>query len=124
MNLPKIHSITKKILVGALGAFLGFFLLFHASANLLILRHDGGEWYNAFCHFMGTYYIVKVLEIGLFASLLLHAVLAIWLAIENKRARPVGYKKPTRPKTHRGPTAQMWTATLIFPCPTPHYPEA
>ena len=70
MNLPKIHSISKKILVGALGAFLSFFLLFHASANLLILRHDGGEWYNAFCHFMGTYIIVKVMEIVLIAALL------------------------------------------------------
>ena len=123
MNLPKIHSITKKILVGALGAFLSFFLLFHASANLLILRHDGGEWYNAFCHFMGTYYIVKVLEIGLFASLLLHAVMAIWLAIENKRARPVGYKKPTRTKTHRGSKVQMWTGILIFACLIMHFTD-
>ena len=123
MNLPKIHSITKKILVGALGAFLGFFLLFHASANLCILRHDGGEWYNAFCHFMGTYYIVKVLEIGLFASLLLHAVMAIWLAIENKRARPVGYKKPTRSKTHRGSKVQMWTGILIFACLILHFTD-
>ena len=123
MNLPKIHSITKKILVGALGAFLGFFLLFHASANLLILRHDGGEWYNAFCHFMGTYYIVKVLEIGLFVSLLLHAVMAIWLAIENKRARPVGYKKPTRSKTHRGSKVQMWTGILIFACLILHFTD-
>ena len=123
MNLPKIHSITKKILVGALGAFLGFFLLFHASANLLILRHDGGEWYNAFCHFMGTYYIVKVLEIGLFAALLLHAVMAIWLAIENKRARPVGYKKPTRSKTHRGSKVQMWTGILIFACLILHFTD-
>ena len=102
MNLPKIHSISKKILVGALGAFLSFFLLFHASANLLILRHDGGEWYNAFCHFMGTYVIVKVMEIGLLAALLLHAVLAIWLAVTNKMARPKGYHKPQRSKTYTG----------------------
>ena len=52
MNLPKIHSISKKILVALLGAFLSVFLLFHASANLCILRNDGGEWYNAFCDFM------------------------------------------------------------------------
>ena len=123
MNLPKIHSISKKILVGALGAFLSFFLLFHASANLLILRHDGGEWYNAFCHFMGTYAIIKVLEIGLFGALLLHAVLAIWLAVTNKMARPVGYKKPTRSKTHKGSKLQVWTGILIFACLLLHFTD-
>ncbi len=123
MNIPKIHSITKKILVAALGAFLCFFLLFHASANLLILRHDGGEWYNAFCHFMGTYVIVKVLEVGLFGALLLHAVMAIWLAVTNKMARPVGYHKATRSKTHRGSKLQMWTGILILACLIMHFTD-
>ena len=123
MNLPKIHSISKKILVGALGAFLSFFLLFHASANLLILRHDGGEWYNAFCHFMGTYVIVKVMEIGLFAALLLHVVLAIWLAVTNKMARPKGYHKPQRSKTHTGSKLQVWTGILIFACLIMHFTD-
>ena len=123
MNLPKIHSISKKILVGALGAFLSFFLLFHASANLLILRHDGGEWYNAFCHFMGTYVIVKVMEIGLFAILLLHVVLAIWLAVTNKMARPKGYHKPQRSKTHTGSKLQVWTGILIFACLIMHFTD-
>ena len=123
MNLPKIHSISKKILVGALGAFLSFFLLFHASANLLILRHDGGEWYNAFCHFMGTYVIVKVMEIGLIAALLLHVVLAIWLAVTNKMARPKGYHKPQRSKTHTGSKLQVWTGILIFACLLLHFTD-
>ena len=123
MNIPKIHSISKKILVGALGAFLSFFLLFHASANLLILRHDGGEWYNAFCHFMGTYVIVKVMEIGLLAALLLHVVLAIWLAVTNKMARPKGYHKPQRSKTHTGSKLQVWTGILIFACLIMHFTD-
>ena len=123
MNIPKIHSISKKILVGALGAFLSFFLLFHASANLLILMHDGGEWYNAFCHFMGTYIIVKVMEIGLLAALLLHMVLAIWLAVTNKMARPKGYHKPQRSKTHTGSKLQVWTGILIFACLIMHFTD-
>ncbi|MCR5014685.1 MAG: hypothetical protein K6A28_07940 [Bacteroidales bacterium] len=123
MNIPKIHSISKKILVALLGAFLCFFLLFHASANMLILRHDGGEWYNAFCNFMGTYYIIKVLEIGLLGALLLHAVLAIWLAVTNKMSRPVGYKKPTRSKTHTGSKLQVWTGILILVCLIVHFTD-
>ena len=114
MNLPKIHSISKKVLVALLGAFLSIFLLFHASANLCILRNDGGAWYNAFCDFMGTNYIVKAFEIVLFGALLLHIALTLWLAITNKMARPKGYKKPQRTKTHTGSKLQVWTGILIL----------
>jgi succinate dehydrogenase / fumarate reductase cytochrome b subunit len=121
MNLPKIHSISKKILVALLGVFLSIFLLFHAAANLLILRNDGGEWYNAFCDFMGTNYVVKVFEIILLGTFLLHIVLSIWLAITNKKARPVGYRKPQRSKTHTGSKLQVWTGILIIFCLIAHF---
>ena len=114
MNLPKIHSISKKILVALLGAFLSLFLLFHASANLCILRNDGGAWYNAFCDFMGTNYVVKAFEIILLGALALHIVLALWLAITNRMARPKGYKKPQRSKTHTGSKLQVWTGILLL----------
>ena len=114
MNLPKIHSISKKILVALLGAFLSIFLLFHASANLCILRNDGGAWYNAFCDFMGTNYVVKVFEVILLGSLLLHIILTLWLAITNKMARPQGYHKPQRSKTHTGSKLQVWTGILLL----------
>ena len=121
MNLPKIHSISKKILVALLGAFLSVFLLFHASANLCILRNDGGAWYNTFCDFMGTNYVIKAFEIVLFGALLLHIVLTIWLTITNKMARPKGYKKPQRTKTHTGSKLQIWTGVLIIACLLLHF---
>ena len=98
MNIPKIASISKKMLVALLGAFLCLFLLFHAGANLLILRHDGGAWYNAFCHFMGTNVIVKVFEIILLATFVFHIILSLVLAWQNKKARPIGYHKPSKTK--------------------------
>ena len=123
MNLPKIHSISKKILVALLGAFLSVFLLFHASANLCILRNDGGAWYNAFCDFMGTNYVIKAFEIVLFGALLLHIVLTIWLAITNKIARPKGYHKSQRSKTHTGSKLQFWTGILIIACLLLHFTD-
>lgn len=121
MNIPKIHSISKKILVALLGAFLSLFLLFHAAANLCILRHDGGAWYNAFCEFMGTNYVVKVFEIVLFGALLLHIALTLWLAVTNWLARPKGYRKPQRSKTHTGSKLQLWTGILIIVCLLLHF---
>ena len=121
MNLPTIHSISKKIFVALLGVFLSIFLLFHAAANLLILRNDGGEWYNAFCDFMGTNYIIKVFEVILFGTLLLHIVLTLWLAVTNKLARPKGYHKPQRSKTHIGSKLQVWTGILMIVCLLLHF---
>lgn len=116
MNLPKIHSISKKICVALLGGFLLIFLLFHASANLLVLRHDDGAWYSAFCHFMGTNYIVKVFEVVLFGFIALHICFTAWLWLTNRLARPVRYHKAGKSKTHPGSKLMMWTGILIFVC--------
>ena len=123
MNLPKIHSISKKILVALLGAFLCIFLLFHACANLCILRNDGGAWYNDFCDFMGTNYVVKVFELILLGAFLLHIALTLWLAITNKTARPQGYHKTQRTKTHTGSKLQVWTGILIIACLLLHFTD-
>lgn len=123
MNLPKIHSITKKILVALLGGFLLIFLLFHATANLFILRHDGGEWYSAFCHFMGTNWIVKAFEIVLLGFIALHILLTLWLALTNRLARPVRYHQASRSKTHTTSKLMVWTGILIFVCLVLHFTD-
>lgn len=109
----KIQSITKKIFIALLGGFLLLFLLFHAVANLCILRHDGGTWYSNFCHFMGTNYIVKIVEIVLLVVLVCHIVLTIIITIQNRGKRPVPYKMPSKTKTATGSKFMIWTGLLI-----------
>lgn len=121
MNLPKLHSITKKILVALLGGFLLVFLLFHATANLFILRHDEGAWYSAFCHFMGTNWLVKVFEIALLGAIALHILLTLWLALTNRLARPVRYHQAQKSKTHSTSKLMVWTGILIFVCLIVHF---
>ena len=114
MNLPKIHSITKKILVALVGGFLLVFLLFHMTANLFVLRHDDGAWYSAFCHFMGTNWVVKIFEIVLLGVIALHILLTLWLQLTNRLARPVRYHEAQKSKTHTSSKLMMWTGILIF----------
>ena len=114
MELPKIHSITKKLLVALVGAFLLLFLLFHMTANLFILRHDDGAWYSAFCHFMGTNWVVKIFEVILLGVVALHILLTLWLALTNRLARPTRYHQPQRSKTHTTSKLMAWTGVLIF----------
>lgn len=112
-KLLKLSSITKKVFVALLGLFLLMFLLVHASANLCILRNDGGTWYTDFCHFFGTNYVVKVFEVILLACFLLHICLTIYLQICNWRCRPVGYHHASKTKTHTGSKLMIWTGILI-----------
>lgn len=121
MNLPKIHSITKKILVALAGGFLLLFLLFHMTANLFILRHDDGAWYSAFCNFMGTNWIVKVFEIVLLGFIALHILLTLWLAVTNRLARPVRYHQAQKSKTHSTSKLMIWTGILILVCLLMHF---
>ncbi len=114
MQLPQIHSITKKVLVALVGAFLLLFLLFHMTANLFILRHDDGAWYSAFCHFMGTNWVVKIFEVVLLGVVVLHIVLTIWLALTNRLARPTRYHQRQRSKTHANSKLMALTGALIF----------
>ena len=113
MQIVKLTSITKKLAMGALGAFLLIFLPAHMGMNLCIIRSDGGEWYRNVCHFMGTNYIVKIFEVVLMATILLHIVIALLLTLENWKARPVRYKVVTKSKTHFMSKYMIWTGGII-----------
>lgn len=84
-------SIGKKVLMGLTGLFLISFLIVHVSINSLIFCNDSGEAFNAGANFMAHNPVIRVMEIGLFAGLILHIVQALLLTMENKKARPVGY---------------------------------
>jgi succinate dehydrogenase / fumarate reductase cytochrome b subunit len=84
-------SIGKKFIMGITGLFLISFLLVHCFINMLIFFNDGGETFNKGAEFMGTNWLIRTMEIVLFAGLILHALQALVLTMENKKARPVAY---------------------------------
>src|ERR1041384_121606 len=86
-------SIGKKILMGLTGLFLISFLVVHCFVNSLIFVNDGGETFDLGCEFMGTNWIIRAMEVVLFAGIFAHIALALLLTLENRKARPVGYEK-------------------------------
>ena len=120
-KLIKISSITKKLLVALFASFLLLFLLFHMGANLFILAKDGGNAYSKFTHFMGTNPFVKIAEVVLLACFVLHICLASYLWYQNRRNRPVGYKKPSKTKTGKGSKLMMITGSLLLVCLVFHF---
>ena len=86
-------SIGKKVVMGLTGLFLVSFLVIYVSINACIFFNDGGQTFNAAADFMAHNPVIRILEIGLLAGLILHAVQALILTMQNKKARPVAYAK-------------------------------
>lgn len=80
-------SIGKKLIMSLVGLFLIIFLVVHLGINLCLLRNDGGAWFTAAAHFMGTNYIVKVFEVILMAGFLIHMIWGVMLWFQNFKAR-------------------------------------
>jgi succinate dehydrogenase / fumarate reductase cytochrome b subunit len=85
-------SIGKKITMAFTGLFLISFLVIHAGVNACIFLNDGGETFNEIAHFMSHNWILRFLEIGLFAALVLHIIQGLLLWRQNRKARPISYQ--------------------------------
>lgn len=86
-------SIGKKVVMSLTGLFLITFLVVHCFINSLIFFNDGGLTFNIGAKFMATNWLIRAMEIVLFAGLLLHMFQALILTMENRKARPIGYAK-------------------------------
>jgi succinate dehydrogenase / fumarate reductase cytochrome b subunit len=85
-------SIGKKFIVAATGVVLILFVVGHLLGNLQIFL--GPDWVNSYAeHLRALGPLLWAIRIFLLVNLLLHIYFTISLAIENRRARPVSYKK-------------------------------
>lgn len=85
-------SLGQKVIMSLTGIFLILFLTVHMSGNLQLLSDDGGKSFNIYAAFMSHNPFIKVISIGLYASILLHAVQGIMLARANRIAKGGNYK--------------------------------
>ena len=84
-------SIGKKLQMSLTGLFLILFLVVHCYINAQIFWNDGGEKFEEAAHFMGTNFVIRTIEIGLFAFLLLHIIQGLALWFKNMSRRTVRY---------------------------------
>jgi succinate dehydrogenase / fumarate reductase cytochrome b subunit len=110
-------SIGKKFVMGFTGLFLILFLIIHCFINGMIIFSDNGETFNHWASFMGTNWIIRTMEIGLFAGLILHIVQGLVLWAQNRRARPIKYavnKPDSNSKWYSRSMGLLGTLILIF----------
>lgn len=84
-------SVGKKFVMGLTGIFLISFLVIHVSINATIFFNDNGATFNAAADFMSHNILIRILEVGLFAGIILHIVQALMLTLQNNAARPQKY---------------------------------
>jgi len=112
-SILKLSSLTKKYLMALAGLFLIIFLLVHLSINLCLLRNDNGEWFNAAAHFMGTNYVVKVFEVVLISTFVLHILLGVILQLENWMSRPQRYYSANKSQTSFFSKYMIYTGIIV-----------
>lgn len=67
------------------GAALVLFVTFHALMNAVAIFWPQG--YNAVCEFLGANWYALVATVGLAALVVIHVVYALWLTLQNRKAR-------------------------------------
>jgi len=110
-------SIGKKLQMAFTGLFLITFLVVHCYINAQIFWNDGGQKFNEAAHFMGTNFVIRVVEIGLFAFLILHIVQGLLLWAKNRSRRPIDYTVKAGNKTspwYSRSMALLGTLVLLF----------
>src|SRR6187402_115444 len=90
-------AVGRKIVMALSGLFLISFLLVHVGLNSCIFNDmvnpdDNGSMFNRAAAFMGDSYVIRIIEIGLFAFFLLHIIQGYVVEISNRKKRKQGYQ--------------------------------
>lgn len=76
------------------GLFLVSFLIIHMVGNFQLLIpniESASAKFNVYAVFMTTFPLIKATSYLLYGSIILHALVALFLTLKNKKARPTGY---------------------------------
>ena len=84
-------SLGKKLIMALTGLFLCTFLIVHLGGNLLLFSHDDGYGFNVYANFLTHFPPIEVVAYILYLCILVHALYALILTIQNRKSRPVSY---------------------------------
>ena len=90
-----LSSIGKKAIMAFTGLFLCLFLIEHIYGNVLLYAGDGGVAFNDYSHSACHNIIIRIIEVFLFAAIILHVYQAIVITRDNAKARPIKYAVST-----------------------------
>ena len=83
-------TIGRKLIVALTGIVLILFIIGHVSGNMTI--YFGQAALNNYAHFLQTNPMLWVVRLAILAIVLLHFALGVAVTLENRAARPEGYR--------------------------------
>lgn len=115
MDKILFSAVSKKFVMALAGLFLLLFLPVHLGINLMLLK-DVPEPFNKAADFMATFPPIKVIELFLLLTIIIHITYGVLLQIQNWLSRPVRYAVRNKSKTSTFSRFVFWTggAVLIF----------
>lgn len=78
-------SIGRKLVMAITGVCLVLFVTFHCLMNAVAIVYPSA--YNVICEFLGANWYALVASAGLAALFILHIFYAVWLTLQNRKAR-------------------------------------
>ena len=99
-------SVSRKNVMAITGLFISFFLIIHLIGNLILIIPDSyfpiefwgnvenaHDMYNAYSHFLVSFWPVSVIAWILYSFLLLHVIDAVLITLKNKQSKGEKYQK-------------------------------
>ena len=106
-------SLGKKAVMAVTGLLLLLFVIAHLAGNLQIFL--GADWLNGYSeHLEGMPLLLWPARAILLTALILHMVTAVWLTIENKKARPVPYAVQDTVQASLASRTMVLTGSAVF----------
>lgn len=84
-------TLGRKLIMGLTGLFLSLFLVIHLIGNFQLFNDDAGKSFNEYSYFMTHFLPIKIVSYLLYLSIILHAIYAAIITIQNNKARVVKY---------------------------------
>ena len=108
-------SVGRKVVMSVTGLFLILFITFHAVMNAVALVSM--DAYEAICHFLGANWYALAGTAVIAAGVVLHIVYALWLTIQNRKARGNDrYAGNKRPKSVEWASQNMLALGIFVLC--------
>ena len=108
-------SVGRKVVMSVTGLFLILFITFHAVMNAVALVSM--DAYEAICHFLGANWYALAGTAVIAAGVVLHIVDALWLTIQNRKARGNDrYAVNKRPKSVEWASQNMLALGIFVLC--------
>ncbi len=78
-------SVGRKFVMALTGAVLVLFVTFHCLMNAIAICWPAA--YNSICEFLGANWYALIASAGLAVLVILHIIYAVWLTLQNRKAR-------------------------------------